>query len=1043
MALMFCGIVVTYLSIRFSNIQLLQDTSSIIEVSSILFLLSLACIALTVKCSTDLKRVAATADNTKSNFKDIQKYHEALFSLTKNSSVVDGLLSDSSRVVTETLTQALAVERASIWLLNESGTAISCLDLHCQSTGEHSIPKAISIDEYPEYFKSLDNSRSIGVSDALTDKRTKEICKNYLIPRDIRSTIDSPIRVSGKVVGYIFVSCVGERREWSSHDSGFIAAIADQFAQVVVSAEKRKMYESLHEVMSTTSSLSGKEFFDMLVCKLCSVLNVEFAMVTKWVDGSNESMKSMSLGVGGTLSSDMEYKLEGTPCNDVVQKGFMHVRGDAISLYPEDEILVECCIESYMGTLLFDSNENAIGILNVFHTAPIPQEDIARTLLEIFASRAAIELVRMETLEELNANKALLNATLDSTADGIMVANKDGEVMLANKRFAELWGIPSELVEEADDDKMLEHAVGQLLEPDRFLKKVQDLYNSDRDSFDVVFFKDGRMFERYSRPLMLDGAPAGRVWSFRDITVKERAVASLQESEDRYHSIFDSSNDGLIIFDSQGEIKEANRAASRMHGWSEVEFLKLQPHEFIHKNSLPVFQEFLERLATDASYQCVARDICKDGSIIDIEVSGVQLSISGEIHYLGVVREVTERKRRERQNRDMQEKLERAERMQSIGALAGGVAHDLNNILGPLVAYPELILMKLPADSPLRGRIELIGKSAKHAAEVIQDLLTLARRGRVEMQPGNMNSIVKDVMLSTNFVDLERRNTNVKVTVNLETDLGIVNVSKSHLAKAILNLCANAFKAMPSSGELTIETTQVYLERLLTGDSGLEPGDYVGLRIRDTGEGMTKEHLSKLFEPYYNRNHVASSTSGLGLSIVYGVIKDHSGYYDVMSEVDRGTEFIIYLPIVTGEVQPEYLKPSNYRGSETILVVDDDGSQRDLACALLESLGYDVVSASNGEHGVEILKARPSDIVVLDMIMEDGFDGLDTYREMLKSQPHQKAVIVTGFAATDRVDEMHRLGAGTYVRKPYSRDSIGKAVRETLDRAVHVETIKA
>ncbi len=441
----------------------------------------------------------------------------------------------------------------------------------------------------------------------------------------------------------------------------------------------------------------------------------------------------------------------------------------------------------------------------------------------------------------------------------------------------------------------------------------------------------------------------------------------------------------------------------------------------------------MERLEKGEESQCSARDIRKDGSLIDIEVNGVRLPFGGDYHYLAVIRETTDRRRRERKNREMQEKLERAERMQSIGVLAGGVAHDLNNILGPLVAYPELILMKLPDDSPLRERIELIGSSARHAAEVIQDLLALARRGRIELQPNSMNAIVNDVLRSTNFVDLERSNPRVKVIVRMKSESATISASKTHLAKAIFNLCANAYAVMPDGGELTIETSHLFLESLQSGHCIDRPGEYVKLRISDTGNGLTEEQIAKLFEPYYNKKSVVDSASGLGLAIVYGVIKDHGGYYDVISEIGKGTEFVVYLPAVSETVQPEYLKPSNYRGTETILVVDDDESQRNLAGALLESLGYDVSSVSDGHSAIELLKTGPADLVVLDMIMEDGFDGLDTYRGIREIYPRQKAVVVTGFAATERVDEMHNLGVGAFVKKPYSRDAIGKAVRETLD----------
>ncbi len=275
------------------------------------------------------------------------------------------------------------------------------------------------------------------------------------------------------------------------------------------------------------------------------------------------------MGVDGELAPDMEYELAGTPCGDVVAKGLAHIAKDVANQYPDDDILAELNIESYMGARICDSGGNVIGVINVFHTEKIEQPETAKALLEIFAVRVAIEMERIDTLKTLKANKALLNATLNSTADGLLVTSNNGEVVMTNRRFAELWRLPKDIVETGDDDKLLAFVLEQLQDPGGFIGKVKELNASTVEDFDVLDFKDGRVFERYSCPLELDGKAEGRVWSFRDITVKEKAVASLQESEDRYHSIFDSSSDGFVIFDGHGRIREANLAACRMHGWSE------------------------------------------------------------------------------------------------------------------------------------------------------------------------------------------------------------------------------------------------------------------------------------------------------------------------------------------------------------------------------------------------------------------------------------------------------------------------------------------
>jgi signal transduction histidine kinase/DNA-binding response OmpR family regulator len=393
-----------------------------------------------------------------------------------------------------------------------------------------------------------------------------------------------------------------------------------------------------------------------------------------------------------------------------------------------------------------------------------------------------------------------------------------------------------------------------------------------------------------------------------------------------------------------------------------------------------------------------------------------------------------ERKRAEEQRKLLQEQLTRAEKMESLGILAGGVAHDLNNILGPLVAYPEIIKMKLPEDSPIIGEISKIEKSAQRASEVVQDLLTMARRGRYEMIPVEINEIVNSYFQSPDFLELEKKYKNVKVTVNIEEAMPTIHGSVSHLYKMIMNLVINAFEAMPNGGELIVKVKCRHIEKLTCGFDNIEPGMYVILTVSDNGLGIKKDDLKHLFEPFYTKKKMGSSGSGLGLAIVYGVIKDHNGYIDVRSKPDLGADFIIYLPIAQNPVIGCKSEPSinNIRGTENILVVDDLEEQRELASAILQSLGYKVHLAASGREAVEYLKHNQVDLIVLDMIMEEDFDGLQTYEEIVKFRPGQKAIIASGFSETERVKKAEKLGVGRYIRKPYTMQILGKAIREVM-----------
>ncbi|UCD95062.1 MAG: response regulator, partial [Candidatus Zixiibacteriota bacterium] len=306
--------------------------------------------------------------------------------------------------------------------------------------------------------------------------------------------------------------------------------------------------------------------------------------------------------------------------------------------------------------------------------------------------------------------------------------------------------------------------------------------------------------------------------------------------------------------------------------------------------------------------------------------------------------------------------------------------------------------------------------------------------GRYEMTPTNVNEVVEAYRASASFVELKANHPNVVVEENLDCNIEMILGSSPHLLKVIMNLVVNAFDALENGGKLTIESSQSHLSKLQSGYADISEGDYVILRFRDTGIGIEEKCLKHIFEPYYSKKEMGSSGSGLGLSVVYGILKDHKGYYDIDSSVGEGTEFILYFPVCRETIENPHENNRDYSGTETVLVVDDVEGQRLIASELLASLGYRVSTAANGRDAKQYLKKHSADIIVLDMIMDNDFDGLDTYREILKIHPGQKAIIVSGFSATERVSKALKLGAGEYIKKPYTLQQLGKAIREELDR---------
>ncbi len=389
----------------------------------------------------------------------------------------------------------------------------------------------------------------------------------------------------------------------------------------------------------------------------------------------------------------------------------------------------------------------------------------------------------------------------------------------------------------------------------------------------------------------------------------------------------------------------------------------------------------------------------------------------------------------EKARSEIQEKLTRHQKMESIGLMAGGVAHDLNNILSGIISYPELILMDLPADSKLRHPIEEIQDSGNRAAAVVADMLTVARGVACQKDIICINELVRNFLSSPEYKKLNSLYPNITLHTELKPELPMCKCSPVHIQKVIMNLILNAFEAVEYTGTITISTKNKHLNQKSAGTEMLQTGDYVLMSIADSGPGIPADSLQHIFEPFYTKKAMGRSGTGLGLAVVWNTIEDHGGTVYVESS-SEGTLFTVYLPVTTEAQQLEQkCETDNLHGNETILIVDDEHQQRDISRMILTNLGYKVKTVDCGEKAVLYLQSHTVDLILLDMLMEPGMNGLQTYKEILKLYPKQKAIIASGFSENDLVKTTLELGAGKFIKKPYSMDLLGRAVKDEITRA--------
>ena len=512
-----------------------------------------------------------------------------------------------------------------------------------------------------------------------------------------------------------------------------------------------------------------------------------------------------------------------------------------------------------------------------------------------------------------------------------------------------------------------------------------------------------------------------------EIINRTEAQNSLKKQDATMRSIFRAAPTGIGMV-SNRVFTQVNEKLCFMLGYSKEELIGQR------SRLMYLTDKEYELAGENDSMETILRR--KDGTPIDVLLSSSPINsdnLSAGATFTAL--DITAQKVAEKERKYLEERLGRSQKMEALGLLAGGVAHDLDNVLSGIVSYPDLILLELPDDSPLRRSIIIMQESGKKAEAIVQDLLTLARRGVTHTEVLNLNKVISDHIHSREHKTMIGYFHDIEIIENYEPELLNIRGSSIHLKKTIMNLLSNSAEATPSGGKIKLSTENRYVDSPIKGYEEIQEGDFVVLTVRDSGTGIEQDDLKHIFEPFYTKKVMGRSGTGLGMSVVWGTIQDHKGYLNVETAIGQGTTFELFFPVTREPIDndKQLIGLEDYLGNgEEILIIDDDIRQREIAGAMLNKLGYKINTAPNGVEGVKFLRNHPVDLVVLDMIMAPNIDGLETYRKINEHTPGQKAIIASGFSETSRIKEAQRLGAGEYVKKPYTLERIGLAVKNAL-----------
>ncbi|GBC62464.1 hypothetical protein DENIS_3436 [Desulfonema ishimotonii] len=510
--------------------------------------------------------------------------------------------------------------------------------------------------------------------------------------------------------------------------------------------------------------------------------------------------------------------------------------------------------------------------------------------------------------------------------------------------------------------------------------------------------------------------------------LRETGIAQ-REGKARYRLLLENANDAILVFQDR-HIQFANPALSALTGHTQTE-----PDQdigvFIHpKDRADIFSKIHQCLDGEIiNFSHSFRILNKSLGPLWVQADSVRIDWHGAPAILSFIRDITRKK-------EMASQVRHSKKTEAISTLAGGVAHDLNNILSGIVTYPELLLLDLPGDSPLKNPLLCIKESGEKAAAIVRDLLILSGNDVSFKKAVNLNDLMTRKMARPEYKRLKHRFSHIAIRIRSDPAIREINASPAHIFRGIINLIHNAAESMPDGGEIRIATENRYLRTAFSGYELVPPGNYVVLSVSDPGTDTGPADMEKIFEPFYTRQVMKRQGTGLGMAVVWGIVKDHDGYADVQVREGTGTTVTLFFPAIkpVAPVRSAADARVKYTGNgESVLVVDDEADQREIATAMLTKLGYSASAVGSGEAAVAYLTENSVDLILLDLLMTPGMCGYETYRQILERHPGQKAVVVSGFPEFRQIRRMQKLGAGTCLEKPFQISEMGRAVRKALD----------
>lgn len=658
-------------------------------------------------------------------------------------------------------------------------------------------------------------------------------------------------------------------------------------------------------------------------------------------------------------------------------------------------------------------------------------DQMAQSINTMFLERNQAQKKLLDEQTALRQSEEKYRNTMDSVQIGVYII-QDFIFQYVNPAMTTIFGYNAEeMIGKMSPLDLIEAEQHRQIKKDLIRKASGELkYANDIK----CVRRNGDLFDAMviGTPTIHQGKMAS-VGTIIDITERKAAETELKKSENRATALLKAVPDMVFRTNAQGVFLDVKADVNNLFGTPPGHFIGKDTYEVLPHNLATLIEEKMQvTLQSGKTHTFEFQLSIPDRGMVDYEARMVK---SGKNEVTSIVRNITERKEVLEKQKILEKQLNQSKRMESIGLMAGGVAHDLNNILSGIVGYPELILQQTPEDSPFRPHIDAIQGAGMRAAAIVDDLLTVARGAASTREPHNLNSLIMEYLNSLECTKIQSLHPQISIVHQLHARRADISCSQVHIKKCLMNLVTNGVEAVADSGTVIISTRNQFIDAAAGAKHDITKGEYIVLGIRDNGPGIAQQDLEHIFEPFYSKKRMGRSGTGLGLTVVWNSVQDHKGQIRVESS-EEGTSFELYFPLndSTANVQDKKeTVTTHFTGNgEHILIVDDESLLRKIGREMLQSLGYRVDTVASGEAAIEFIKTTQVDLLLLDMLMEPGINGYQTYKEIINIYPGQKAIIISGYSENKNIEAALELGASDFIKKPYTMEQLSRAVYTTL-----------